>query len=157
MSTALELDRTVSVMVPAKSQQRRFRHVTPIPEVIDFDARLRAAHELVDPRPLLVNLARCVTEIIAGVRSLDQLARWVTDEVYLTLLRRVTIATRSRAITGGEARRPRLSIGDPIVTEPRAGVVEAVVMVHQPTRSRAVAIRLESVEGRWRSSAIAVL
>ena len=180
MSTVLELDRTVSVTAPATSHQRRFRHVAPLPsgageaepftagdvpvdvpfpgpQVIDFEARLRAAHELVDPRPLLVNLARCVTEIIAGVRSLDQLARWVTDDVYLTLLRRVTIAARSRAITGGEARRPRLSIGDPIVTEPHAGVVEAVVMVHQPTRSRAVAIRLESIEGRWRSSAIAVL
>jgi len=139
MSTVLELDRTVSVTAPATSHQRRFRHVAPLPsgageaepftagdvpvdvpfpgpQVIDFEARLRAAHELVDPRPLLVNLARCVTEIIAGVRSLDQLARWVTDDVYLTLLRRVTIAARSRAITGGEARRPRLSIGDPIVT-----------------------------------------
>jgi hypothetical protein len=172
MSTALELDRGVrparqlatTDVAPLKSTQRRFRHVTPPPHAIeragrvfDFDFRVSRSGDLVDPAPLLVNLARCVTEIIAGVRSLDQLARWVSDEVYLTLLRRVTIAARSRAITGGQVRRPRLTVGAPMVTHPRDGVVEAVVMVHQPSRSRAVAVRLEALDGRWRASAITVL
>ncbi|WP_431279799.1 Rv3235 family protein [Leifsonia poae] len=172
MSTPLELDRSLhpatqasATTAPIKSTQRRFRHVTPPPRtveepsqhVLDFDGRVRRSGELVDPTPLLVNLARCVTEVIAGVRSLDQLARWVSDDVYLTLLRRVTIAARSRAITGGQARRPRITIGDPRVTHPAGGVVEAVVMVHQPARSRAVAIRLETVHGRWRASVITVL
>ncbi|MFF1878035.1 Rv3235 family protein [Leifsonia sp. NPDC058230] len=172
MSTALELDhgtRTVrqvaSAAGPVKSTQRRFRHVTPPPHaagdadrsVLDFDFRVSRSGDLVDPAPLLINLARCVTEVIAGVRSLDQVARWVSDDVYTTLLRRVTIAARSRAITGGQARRPRLSIGSPMVTHPREGVVEAVVMVHQRSRSRAVAIRLEALDDRWRASAITVL
>jgi hypothetical protein len=122
----------------------------PLPSVRPLDASA-------DPGPLLVNLTRCVVEILAGVRSLDQLTRWVTDEVYANLIRRVTIASRSRAITGGEVRRPRLTVGTPIVTRPCPGVVEAVVMVHQPTRSRAVAIRLEDLAGRWRASAITVL
>jgi hypothetical protein len=173
MSTALELDHGIrparqlvtTGTAPVKSTQRRFRHVTPPPHAIeqagrpvfDFDFRLSRSGDLADPAPLLVNLARCVTEIIAGVRSLDQLARWVSDDVYLTLLRRVTIAARSRAITGGQARRPRLTVGAPMVTHPRDGVVEAVVIVHQPSRSRAVAVRLEALDGRWRASAITVL
>jgi hypothetical protein len=171
MSTALEFDRDLrsarqmAAATTVKSTQRRFRHVTPPPHaiegalspVLDFDFRVSRSADLVDPAPLLVNLARCVTEIIAGVRSLDQLARWVSDDVYLTLLRRVTIAARSRAITGGQARRPRLTVGDPMITHPRDGVVEAVVMVHQPSRSRAVAIRLEALDDRWRASAITVL
>jgi hypothetical protein len=140
------------------STQRRWRHVAPPsrdPVALPAEGPFDTASA--DPAPLLVNLTRCVVEILAGVRSLDQLTRWVTDDVYANLIRRVTIAARSRAITGGEVRRPRLTVGVPIVTRPCAGVVEAVVMVHQPTRSRAVAIRLEDLAGRWRASAISVL
>ena len=31
---------------------------------------------LPDPEPLLINLTRCVIEVLAGARELDQLARW---------------------------------------------------------------------------------
>jgi hypothetical protein len=36
-------------------------------------------------------------------------------------------------------------------------VVEAVVVVHNRARSRAVAIRLEGLDRRWRATAISVL
>jgi hypothetical protein len=168
MSTAVDYD----IRHARTSSQRRWRHVTPptpqapavaVPRLLeplplaDFGFRLSERGELSDPAPLLVNLTRCVIEILAGVRHLDQLARWVTDEVHVNLMRRVTIAARSRAITGASARRPRLTISEPLVSEPLDGVVEAVVMVHQPARSRAVAIRLEGIDGRWRASAITVL
>ncbi|MFF1571860.1 Rv3235 family protein [Leifsonia sp. NPDC058292] len=173
MSTALEFDvrDSETTIATRPSSQRRWRHVTPpklrpatsepsraeSAAVIDLDARTAPHGEPGSPVPLLVNLARCVIEILAGVRQLDQLSRWVSDEVHLNLLRRVTIAARSRAITGAVAQRPRLTISEPRVTEPVDGVVEAVVMVHQPARSRAVAIRLESSEARWRATAITVL
>jgi len=168
MSAAVEYDdRHVKTSV-----QRRWRHVTPSStqlaaaaaprlleplDVADFGYRMSERGELADPAPLLVNLTRCVVEILAGVRHLDQLARWVTNEVHLNLMRRVTIAARSRAITGASAKRPRLTISEPLITEPLDGVVEAVVMVHQPARSRAVAIRLEGIDGRWRATALTVL
>ncbi|MDN4598493.1 Rv3235 family protein [Leifsonia virtsii] len=40
--------------------------------------------DAVDPSPsiLCAALARCVVEILAGARSLDQVARWVSDVVY---------------------------------------------------------------------------
>lgn len=124
--------------------------VRPYPDAAAGDVAL-------DPAPLLVNLTRCVVEILAGVRNLDQLSRWVTDDVHTHLVRRVTIAARARAMSGAQAQRPRLVVGEPIVSRPSDGVIEAVVMVHQPARSRAVAIRLDELGGRWRASAITVL
>ena len=52
--------------------------------------------ELPDPRPLLENLTRCVIEIIAGARDLEQIARWVDDAVYTKLLKRVVVSAQAR-------------------------------------------------------------
>ncbi|WP_158862829.1 Rv3235 family protein [Leifsonia sp. AG29] len=110
-----------------------------------------------DPASLCSNLALCVIEILAGARPIDQVSRWVTDAVFLQLLRRTVIAARSRALRTAEARRPRVRLGAPIITHPCDGVVEAVVIAHQPGRSRAVAIRLERYRARWRATAVTVL
>jgi hypothetical protein len=110
-----------------------------------------------DARLLSAKLALCVIEILAGARPLDQLGRWVSDAVFIQLLRRTVIAARSREITGEEARRPRVRVGEPRLSRPGDSVVEAVVMIHQPTRSRAVALRLERHRVRWRATAISVL
>ncbi len=120
-------------------------------------AEFPPAGTLPDPAPLCANLALCVVEVLAGARSLDQVSRWVTDSVFVNLLRRSVIASRARAMAGADAPRPRLRVGDPLVTYPVPGVVEAVVLVHQPARTRAIAIRLETVRGRWRATAITVL
>jgi len=112
---------------------------------------------LPDPEPLLINLTRGVMEVLAGARELDQLARWVSDDVYKHLLRRVVLSARARAVTGRTAQRPNISIGRVHIFEPRPGVVEAVVMVHGRARVQCVALRLETVGTRWRASAINVL
>jgi len=113
--------------------------------------------ELPDPEPLLRNLTHCVIEVLAGARDLDQLARWVTDDVYRNLSKRVVHELRARRVKGQALQRPAFSLGTVITCEPADGVVEAVVMVHQRARSRAVAIRLEGLDQRWRASAISVL
>ncbi|MGO4536349.1 Rv3235 family protein [Leifsonia sp. 2MCAF36] len=110
-----------------------------------------------DPATLCSNLARCVIEILAGARPLDQIGRWVSDSVYVHLLRRTMLAVRTRAVSTEDPLRPRMTIGDPRLAFPSEGVVEAVVLVHQPARSRAVAIRLERHRARWRATAINVL
>ena len=46
------------------------------------------------PTPLLENLTRCVIEILAGARDLEQISRWVSDDVYRHLLKRVVLSTR---------------------------------------------------------------
>jgi hypothetical protein len=109
------------------------------------------------PDTLCANLARCVIEILAGARPLDQVGRWVSDSVYVHLLRRTVLAARARAVSAETPLRPRMRIGEPRLCFPSEGVVEGVVMVHQPGRSRAVAIRLEQHRSRWRATAINVL
>ncbi len=112
---------------------------------------------LPDPAPLLENLTRCVIEVLAGARDLEQVARWVTDDVYRHLLKRVVLSTRARRARGQNATRPSFSIGSTTVCEPRDGVVEAVIIVRGRARTRAVAIRLEGLDSRWRATAINVL
>ncbi|TXK16419.1 3-hydroxyacyl-CoA dehydrogenase [Homoserinibacter sp. GY 40078] len=122
-----------------------------------FGRQPSATCELPDPRPLLENLTRCVIEIIAGARDLEQIARWLDDEVYTSLLKRVVLSAQARQATGRAPRRPAFSVGEPFVCEPRDGVVEAAVVVSGRARARAVAIRLEGFDRRWRATAIHVL
>jgi hypothetical protein len=122
-----------------------------------FGRQPSATHELPDPRPLLENLTRCVIEIIAGARDLEQIARWLDDSVYKTLLKRVVLSAQARQATGRRPSRPTFTIGSVTVCEPRDGVVEAVVIVLGRARARAVAIRLEGMDRRWRATAVHVL
>ncbi|RZS57445.1 hypothetical protein EV141_1157 [Microcella putealis] len=122
-----------------------------------FDYQPTSTADLPDPRPLVENLTRCVIEVLAGARELEQIARWVTDDVYRTLLRRQTISARARAARGAPAARPAFALGGVRLCEPRDGVIEAVVIVNSRARCRAVAIRLEGLDRRWRASAIHVL
>lgn len=113
--------------------------------------------QLPDPRPLLENLTRCVIEVLAGARELEQVARWLTDDVHRHLHKRVVLAERARRATGRSAARPIFSVGSTTVSEPKDGVVEGVVIVRGRARTRAVAIRLEGLDRRWRASALHVL
>ena len=122
-----------------------------------FEAQPTARSTLPNPQPLIENLTRCVIEILAGARDLEQISRWVTDDVYRHLLKRVVLSSRARRATSQVARRPNFSIGSTSICEPSDGVVEAVVIVHSRARSRAVAVRLEGLDHRWRATAINVL
>ena len=113
--------------------------------------------DLPDPTTLIENLARSVLEIIAGARDLDQIARWVSDDVYRHLAMRVQIAVRARSATGAPPVRPTFTLGRTIITEPSDGVVEAVVVIHGRARTRSVAFRLEGLDHRWRATAVHVL
>ena len=112
---------------------------------------------LPNPEPLLENLTRCVIEILAGARDLEQISRWVTDDVYRHLLKRVVLSARARQAKGQVVARPNFSIGSTSLYEPRDGVVEAVVIVTSRARTRAVALRLEGLDNRWRATVINVL
>ncbi len=109
--------------------------------------------ELPPPEPLIENLTRCVIEVLAGARDLDQIARWVSDDVYRHLLKRVVLSTRARRVKGRQPTRPTFTMGPVSLCRPRDGVVEAVVVVHSRARSRAVAVRLEGLDRRWRATA----
>ena len=122
-----------------------------------FGHQPASTSSLPDPEPLLENLTRCVIEILAGARELEQISRWLTDDVYRHLLTRVIISSRARQAKGQTVVRPAFVIGSVTVCEPRDGVVEAVIIVRGRARARAVAIRLEGLDRRWRATAIHVL
>lgn len=122
-----------------------------------FGQQPTSTTSLPDPAPLIENLTRCVIEILAGARELEQISRWVTDDVYRHLLKRVVLSARARQAKGLAATRPTFTIGSISRCEPRDGVVEAVVIVRGRARTRAVALRLEGLDQRWRATAVNVL
>ncbi|MCJ1695043.1 MULTISPECIES: Rv3235 family protein [Rathayibacter] len=127
------------------------------PAVAFFAAQPATRAELPDPEPILSRLTLLVVEILAGSREIDQIARWLTDDVYRHLQKRVVLASRARSLQKRPAHRIPFTVGRVVMSEPRDGVVEAVVLVHNRVRTRAVAIRLEGMDARWRATAVNVL
>lgn len=115
-----------------------------------------AAH-LPEPEPLLRSLTQGVLEVLAGVREVDQLARWFNEEAYHRLVTRANLSARARSARGTAPARPVFTILSLRHSQPADGVVEAVVVVAGPGRARAVAIRLEGLDHRWRATSLAVL
>jgi len=122
-----------------------------------FEPQRTSAAALPDPIPFLRNLTRGVLEVFAGVRDVDQLARWLTEDAYRTLATRANLAARARSARGMPARRPVHALGTVRHQSPVDGVIESVVIVHGPARTRAVALRLEGMDGRWRATSLALL
>jgi hypothetical protein len=112
---------------------------------------------LPDPEPFLRNLTRGVLEVLAGVREVDQLARWLAEDAYRKLLARANLAARARSARGARAIRVVHTVLSVRHSEPADGIVESVVIVRGPARTRAVAIRLEGLDGRWRATSLALL
>jgi hypothetical protein len=135
--------------------------VSPSPrgaELSEFFAPQRTpSTALPDPDPFLRNLTRGVLEVLAGVREVDQLARWLTEDPYRKLVTRSNLATRARSARGMPAKRPAHAILSVHESSPADGVIEAVVIVQGPARTRAVALRLEGMDGRWRATSLALL
>lgn len=127
-------------------------------ELSEYFAPQRTSHTaLPDPDPFVRNLTRGVLEVLSGVREVDQLARWLTEEPFRKLVTRSNLAARARSARGVAARRPVHGIVNVRHQSPADGVVESVVVVQGPARTRAVAIRLEGMDGRWRATSLALL
>jgi hypothetical protein len=97
-----------------------------------------------------------VVEIVGGDRSVSQLLRWTTPEVYRDLGRRallVAAAVGRRAGSGGiQSVRPHLVAAHTSFVTERCAEVSLHVRYGQ--RSRAVAIRFELIHDRWQVSAL---
>ena len=127
-------------------------------ELSEFFAPQRTpSAALPEPEPFLRNLTRGVLEVFAGVREVDQLARWLTEDAYRKLMTRSNLAARARSARGVPAKRPVHTMLSVHHSSPADGVVEAVVIVEGRARTRAVALRLEGMDGRWRATSLALL
>ena len=141
----------IGATLPSRTGKARF-------EADDFFGEQRSSSSaLPNPQPLVENLTRCVIEILAGARDLEQVSRWVTDDVYRHLLKRTVLSARARHAKGQSPVRPTFALGSTVICEPADGIVEAVVVVRGKARTRAVAVRLEGLDSRWRATAINVL
>lgn len=122
-----------------------------------FGPQRARADELPDPVPLLENLTRGVLEVLAGVREIDQLARWFNEDAYRALVIRSNLSARARSARGLAPTRPVHHVLTVRHSSPAEAVVEAVVIVAGPARTRAVAVRLEGWDARWRATSLAIL
>lgn len=113
--------------------------------------------QLPDPAPLLRRLTQGALEVLAGVRDVDQLARWFSEDAFRSLATRANLAARARSARGVPPTRPTFVIRSLRVTEPVDGIIEAVAVVTGPGRTRAVAVRLEGLDRRWRATSLAIL
>ncbi|MFB7893198.1 Rv3235 family protein [Microbacterium sp. NPDC056044] len=127
-------------------------------QVAEFFAPQRTPSiALPDPETFLRNLTVGVLEVFAGVREVDQLARWLTEDAYRKLVTRANLATRARSARGVGAKRPVHAIMSVHVSSPVDGIIEAVVIVRGPARTRALAVRIEGMDSRWRATSLALL
>lgn len=122
-----------------------------------FAPQPTSTSDLPDPAPLIEGLTRGVLEVLAGVREVDQLARWLAEDAFRKLVIRANLSARARSARAVAPARPVFEILTVRHSSPADGVVEAVVIVAGPGRSRAVAMRLEGLDRRWRATSLAVL
>jgi Family of unknown function (DUF6459) len=107
--------------------------------------------QLPDPRRWSAQLAQGLVEVLAGVRPLAQLAPWVTEVVFADLQPRVRAAARRNDRATGRTRAQLRTIR---LCEPADGVAEVSAVVQYGNRYRALALRLEGLDGRWRCTAL---
>lgn len=140
--------------VPAKS----YATLGASRELSEFLApSLTPKDELPDPEPLVRNLTMGMLEVFAGVREIEQLARWLSEDAFRSLSARSALSRRSREQRDSPAKRPNYRIRSVQLCHTASHVVEAVAVVLGPNRARSVAIRLEGLDRRWRATSIALL
>jgi hypothetical protein len=138
---------------------------TPTPDedictVVDvFDPQPTPMEVLPDPATIVPRFAQAIVDVLSGQRSLSQLNAWVTPEVLEQLgpIAERAMAQRSKVVAAGPSNRhpgrlPR--VVSTRITTPARGVVEASAVVSGSPRSRAVAMRFEGLDGRWRCTAL---
>jgi hypothetical protein len=115
----------------------------------EFGPRPTCRAALPAPRTWAGRVVQAIVEVLAGVRPATQLVRWTTDEVYEEISSRV-LAARGSDVDGP----PRGVVRSLHVSEPADGVAEVCALVRRGTRSTAVALRLEGMDGRWQCTAL---
>lgn len=122
---------------------------------IEFGPQATPRALLPDPTQWATRISQAIVEITAGVRPIAQLVRWTNCDVYEALQRRVIRAAQeSRAAASG--RRRAAVVRSVHVSEPVDGVAEVCAVVQHGSRCRALALRLEGVDGRWQCTALQV-
>lgn len=105
-----------------------------------------------DPHPQLLvsRLAQAIAEVLAGARQPGQLESLLSPEP-MQVLRRAWHATASH---DSPVLRP--SVSSIRMATPTSGAIEACAVVVVGHRSRAIALRLDAIDHRWRCTALRI-
>jgi hypothetical protein len=137
---------------PPCSDAVPLRLVPPAAGPAEFGPTRSDPATLIAPRPWTARFAQAVVEVLAGARPAGQLSRFTSLDVLEHLERAVGRLGGRPALAPPPC--PRVSSVH--VSEPCRGVVEACAIVDTGRRSRAVALRLEGIDGHWRCTALQV-
>ena len=121
-----------------------------------FGPQRTVRENLPDPAVWAGRITHAILEVMTGLRPAPQVVRWTTPEVYAVIARRGALAARRSASGSAPRQRERSRVVRVRVCEPADGVAEAAVVVHHGARVRAVAIRLEGQDGKWRITALQI-
>lgn len=111
----------------------------------DCERRPTLRSHLPDPQPFVAKISQAIIEVIAAQRPAPQLIRHTTPAIYSGLARRALLAAKRQS---SGPRRPAI-VRRVRVCEPADGIVEACAVVVAHGRVRALALRLEGLDGRW--------
>jgi hypothetical protein len=118
-----------------------------------FARQPTARADLPHPKPWCGRFVQALVEVLSGDRPAAQLTRWMTDDVFTDVVSRVSALglSTTAAVRTGLGRAVVRSVH---LYEPRDGIAELAVHVKHGGRSRAVALRLEGLDGRWQCTAL---
>jgi len=117
----------------------------------DFDRRPTPVWELPDPKTATARIAQILIDVMLGQRPVSQLNSVTNATVRANVVRAVAALPPSTLTT-----RVRLQVASVRVTIPGPGIVEASAVIRGTNRSRAMALRLEGLDGRWLCTALRV-
>ncbi|HEY3924417.1 MAG TPA: Rv3235 family protein [Acidothermaceae bacterium] len=124
----------------------------------EFGPQKTASTLLPAPTPWAGRLVQAMIEVVSGVRPVSQLVRWTTAPIYDELCARVARPVASTGTGGRVIATTRLAevVRSIRVSEPGDGVAEVCAIVQQGARCRAIALRLEGIDGRWQCTALQI-
>ncbi len=98
------------------------------------------------PRSAAAVVTRAILEVLSGSRPAAHLAGWTTPSVQADIER----------VTSRVNVRRRYTLRSVRVAEPQTGTAEVTAVIGREDRVAALALRLESTDGRWRVTRLVV-
>ncbi|WP_232481346.1 Rv3235 family protein [Arthrobacter sp. YN] len=111
----------------------------------------------IDVRLVARSIAQAALEVLAGTRAVSQLSRSLDPDCYVALQHRAALTRKHAARVRGNLQPHR----SPMVRSVRTcsiseDICEASIVVAEELRCRAVAMRLERLDGVWRVTALEI-
>jgi hypothetical protein len=128
----------------------------------EFGPRQTPRTQLPDPKPWAGRLVQAIVEVVSGVRPVSQLVRWTSADVYESVQMRMrtdpAAAVVPARLAAATARLAPVQFAEVVrsvhVSEPADGIAEICAILQQGRRCRAIALRLEGLDGRWQCTAL---